>query len=45
MATKTFDAVVIGAGVGGYPAAIRLAQLGKKVALVEKGPLGGVSLN
>jgi dihydrolipoyl dehydrogenase len=45
MATKTFDAVVIGAGVGGYPAAIRLAQLGKKVALVEKGPLGGVCLN
>ena len=45
MATKTFDAVVVGAGVGGYPAAIRLAQLGKKVALVEKGPLGGVCLN
>jgi dihydrolipoamide dehydrogenase len=45
MATKTFDAVVIGAGVGGYPAAIRLAQLGKKVGLVEKGPLGGVCLN
>jgi dihydrolipoyl dehydrogenase len=46
MATKTFDAVVIGAGVGGYPAAIRLAQLGKKVALVEKDPtLGGTCLN
>jgi dihydrolipoamide dehydrogenase len=45
MATKTFDAVVVGAGVGGYPAAIRLAQLGKKVALVEQGPLGGVCLN
>ncbi|WP_242343995.1 dihydrolipoyl dehydrogenase [Anaeromyxobacter terrae] len=45
MATKTFDAVVIGAGVGGYPAAIRLAQLGKKVALVEKETLGGVCLN
>ena len=45
MATKTFDAVVIGAGPGGYVAAIRLAQLGKKTALVEKGALGGVCLN
>ena len=45
MATKTFDAVVIGAGPGGYVAAIRLAQLGKRTALVEKGPLGGVCLN
>jgi dihydrolipoamide dehydrogenase len=45
MATKTFDAVVVGAGVGGYPAAIRLAQLGKKTALVEKESLGGVCLN
>jgi dihydrolipoamide dehydrogenase len=45
MSTKTFDAVVIGAGPGGYVAAIRLAQLGKKVALVEKESLGGVCLN
>jgi dihydrolipoamide dehydrogenase len=45
MAIKTFDAVVIGAGPGGYVAAIRLAQLGKKVALVEKESLGGVCLN
>jgi dihydrolipoamide dehydrogenase len=45
MATKTFDAVVIGAGPGGYVAAIRLAQLGKKTALVEKESLGGVCLN
>ena len=45
MATKTFDAVVIGAGPGGYVAAIRLAQLGKKVGLVEKEALGGVCLN
>ncbi|HEX9242281.1 MAG TPA: dihydrolipoyl dehydrogenase [Anaeromyxobacter sp.] len=46
MATKTFDAVVIGAGPGGYVAAIRLAQLGKKTALVEKeATLGGVCLN
>ena len=45
MATKRFDAVVIGAGPGGYVAAIRLAQLGKKTGLVEKGALGGVCLN
>ena len=45
MATKTFDAVVIGAGPGGYVAAIRLAQLGKKTALVDKEALGGVCLN
>ncbi len=46
MATKTFDAVVIGAGPGGYVAAIRLAQLGKRTALVEKeATLGGVCLN
>jgi dihydrolipoamide dehydrogenase len=46
MATKTFDAVVIGSGPGGYVAAIRLAQLGKKTALVEKeATLGGVCLN
>lgn len=41
-----FDVVVIGAGVGGYPAAIRAAQLGKKVAVVEKAErLGGTCLN
>lgn len=41
-----FDVVVVGAGVGGYPAAIRAAQLGKKVALVEKDErLGGTCLN
>jgi len=45
MATKTFDAVVIGAGPGGYVAAIRLAQLGKKAALVDKEALGGVCIN
>jgi dihydrolipoamide dehydrogenase len=45
MTTKNFDAVVIGAGPGGYVAAIRLAQLGKKVGLVEKESLGGVCLN
>jgi dihydrolipoamide dehydrogenase len=45
MATRNFDAVVVGAGPGGYVAAIRLAQLGKKTALVEKEALGGVCLN
>ncbi len=45
MSTSTFDAVVIGAGPGGYVAAIRLAQLGKKTALVERESLGGVCLN
>ncbi len=40
-----FDVVVIGAGPGGYPTAIRAAQLGLKVACVEKELLGGVCLN
>lgn len=40
-----FDVIVIGGGPGGYVAAIRAAQLGGKVALVEKGELGGVCLN
>ena len=42
---ETFDVVVIGAGPGGYPAAIRAAQLGAKVAIVEKEKLGGTCLN
>jgi dihydrolipoamide dehydrogenase len=42
---KTFDVVVLGAGPGGYVAAIRAAQLGKKVAIVEADKLGGVCLN
>ena len=45
MDSKSFDAVVIGAGPGGYVAAIRLALLGKKTALVEKEGLGGVCIN
>ncbi len=41
----TFDLVVVGGGPGGYPAAIRAAQLGLKTALVEKERPGGVCLN
>ena len=40
-----YDIIVIGSGPGGYVAAIRAAQLGKKVAIVEKADLGGVCLN
>ena len=40
-----FDLIVIGSGPGGYVAAIRAAQLGMKVALVEKAELGGICLN
>ena len=39
------DVAVIGGGVGGYVAAIRAAQLGKSVALIEKNKLGGHCLN
>ena len=42
---KEYDVVVIGAGPGGYVAAIRSAQLGLKTAIVEKRYLGGVCLN
>ena len=42
---KKADLIVIGAGPGGYVAAIRAAQLGKKVICVEKELLGGVCLN
>nr|NGX63534.1 Dihydrolipoyl dehydrogenase [Candidatus Anoxychlamydiales bacterium] len=45
MADKTYDVAIIGAGPGGYTAAIRAAQLGMKVALIEKVFLGGVCLN
>src|SRR3984957_1747160 len=40
-----YDLVVLGSGTGGYPAAIRAAQLGLKVAIIEKKNLGGVCLN
>ncbi|WP_217585729.1 dihydrolipoyl dehydrogenase [Lentibacillus saliphilus] len=39
------DTLIVGAGPGGYVAAIRAAQLGKKVTIVDKGELGGVCLN
>jgi dihydrolipoamide dehydrogenase len=45
MNETTFDAIVIGAGPGGYVAAIRLGQLGQKTLLIEKEYLGGVCLN
>jgi dihydrolipoamide dehydrogenase len=45
MATIQKKALVIGAGTGGYPCAIRLGQLGVDAMLVEKGPPGGVCLN
>jgi dihydrolipoamide dehydrogenase len=45
MADTTFDLIVIGAGPGGYVAAIRGAQLGMKVAIVEREHLGGICLN
>ncbi len=43
--TTEIDVLVIGAGPGGYVAAIRAAQLGKSVAVVERGSVGGVCLN
>ncbi|AXC50908.1 dihydrolipoyl dehydrogenase [Paracoccus suum] len=42
---QTFDMVVIGAGPGGYVCAIRGAQLGLKVAIIERAELGGICLN
>lgn len=43
--TKRYEAAVLGAGPGGYVAAIRLAQLGKKTVLIEKDLVGGTCLN
>ncbi len=45
MSENEFDLVVIGAGPGGYVAAIRSAQLGMKTAVIEREHLGGICLN
>ncbi|MET4294588.1 dihydrolipoamide dehydrogenase [Bradyrhizobium sp. LB8.2] len=45
MADTSFDIIIIGSGPGGYVTAIRAAQLGFKVAIVEKSYLGGICLN
>jgi len=45
MSEQQYDLVVIGAGPGGYQSAIRAAQYGAKVALIEKAELGGTCLN
>ena len=45
MSEQAFDLVIVGGGPGGYVAAIRGAQLGMKVALVEREHLGGICLN
>ncbi|MGR3803909.1 dihydrolipoyl dehydrogenase [Marinibacterium profundimaris] len=45
MAAKSYDVIVIGAGPGGYVAAIRAAQLGLKTVIVEREHMGGICLN
>ena len=45
MTDKSYDIIVIGAGPGGYVAAIRAAQLGLKTAIIEREHLGGICLN
>ncbi|PIY73145.1 MAG: dihydrolipoyl dehydrogenase [Rhodobacterales bacterium CG_4_10_14_0_8_um_filter_70_9] len=45
MTDRSFDVIVIGAGPGGYVCAIRAAQLGLKVCVVEREHLGGICLN
>lgn len=45
MGAQSFDLIVIGAGPGGYVAAIRASQLGQKVAIIERENLGGICLN
>src|SRR5690625_4909218 len=45
MMTKEYDLAILGGGPGGYVAAIRAAQLGLKVAVVEKDKLGGTCLH
>ena len=41
----TYDLAILGSGPGGYVAAIRAAQLGMKVAIIERERLGGICLN
>ncbi len=45
MNTKQYDVAIIGGGPGGYVAAIRAAQLGKKTVVIERAALGGICLN
>jgi dihydrolipoamide dehydrogenase len=45
MAGSSYDCIVIGSGPGGYVAAIRAAQLGKRTAVIERGKIGGRCLN
>ena len=42
---KTFDAIVVGSGQGGVPLAVNFARLGRRVALIEEGQLGGSCIN
>ena len=45
MAESSYDCIVVGSGPGGYVAAIRSAQLGKRTAVVERDKVGGRCLN
>ena len=45
MSEQNFDLVVLGAGSGGYAAALRASQLGLSVGLIEKGKVGGTCLH
>src|ERR1700741_4487998 len=45
MAESAYDCIVIGSGPGGYVAAIRAAQLGRRTAVVERDKVGGGCLN
>ncbi|HLC30706.1 MAG TPA: FAD-dependent oxidoreductase, partial [Dehalococcoidia bacterium] len=45
MAEQTYDVAILGGGTGGYVAAIRGAQLGLKVALIEEDKVGGTCLH
>ena len=42
---EQYDLIVIGAGPAGYPAALKAAGMGKKVAVVDSGNVGGTCLN